>query len=288
LTYNYTGASCCPAVGPELYIGAGQGFFVQMKEGVAGSGSVNFSNALRNGTYDNSSFYKSSVATATSTIEKHRIWLDIVGSNNQSERTLIGYIDGATNGSDSFYDASFSLSNAIGIYSLINEDKNNIQGRSLPFDINDTVPIGINVQTNGTYNIALASVDGLFDAQDIYLEDTTLNIIHDLKQAPYSFTSLLGTFDTRFVLRYTNIALANQSFIANKALAFIKDTKLEIQASSAIKQIELYDISGKLIKTFSPSTMKNSFESDFNFANGAYVIKIKLENDLIYTEKLMN
>jgi hypothetical protein len=287
LTYNYTGASCCPAVGPELYIGAGQGFFVQMIEGLAGNTNVTFNNGLRSGTYDNSSFYKSSVSTVT-TSNKHRIWLDIVSATNQSERTLIGYVDGATNGPDSFYDASYSISNSLGIYSLINDNKNNIQGRALPFNDQDTVPIGINVISNGTYNIAIGSLDGLFTTQNIYLEDTTLNIVHDLKQSPYSFTSTVGTFNDRFLLKYTSSSLVNQSFTSNKALAFIKDNKLEIQASIAIKQIELYDISGKLIKKYSPIELKNNFESDFNYANGAYVVKIKLENDLILTEKLMN
>ena len=158
----------------------------------------------------------------------------------------------------------------------------------MPFDINDTVPIGVNIASNGTYNIALANLDGLFENQDIYLEDTTLNIIHDLKQSPYSFTSSVGTFDTRFILRYTNSALTTQSYTATKALAFIKDNKLEIQASSSIKLIELFDISGKLIKTYSPATMKNNFESDFSFANGSYVVKVKLEDDSIFIDKLLN
>jgi len=109
-----------------------------------------------------------------------------------------------------------------------------------------------------------------------------------LKQSPYSFTSSIGTFDTRFILRYTNSSLTNESFTSTKALAFIKDSKLEIQASSSIKQIELFDISGKLITTYSPATMKNNFESDFNFANGAYIVKVKLENDSIFIDKLLN
>lgn len=289
LTYNYLGASCCPAVGPELYIGAAQGFFVQMKEGPAGTTNLTFNNGLRSGTYDNSSFYKSNTSnTTTNTIEKHRIWLDIVSSNNQSERTLIGYADGATNGHDSFYDASYSISNTLAIYSLVNDEKSNIQGRALPFDVNDIVPIGVNIAANGTYNIAVGSLDGLFTSQEVYLEDKTLNIIHDLKQAPYSFAATTGTFDNRFVLRYTNNGLSNNSFSVNKAVAFIKNNKLEVQASNSIKQIELFDISGKLIKIYSPSIMKNTFESDFNFETGAYIIKVKLENDLIYTEKLMN
>jgi hypothetical protein len=289
LTYNYLGASCCPAVGPELYIGAAQGFFVQMKEGPAGTTNITFNNGLRSGTYDNSSFYKSNVSnTTTNTIEKHRVWLDIVSSNNQSERTLIGYADGATNGHDSFYDASYSISNSLAIYSLVNDEKSNIQGRALPFDVNDTVPIGVNIAANGTYNIAIGSLDGLFTSQEVYLEDKTLNIIHDLKQAPHSFAATTGTFDNRFVLRYTNNGLSTISFSVNKAVAFIKNNKLEVQASNSIKQIELFDISGKLIKIYSPSIMKNTFESDFNFETGAYIIKVKLENDLIYTEKLMN
>ncbi len=288
LTYNFTGTTAGPVVVDELFIGAGQGFFVQMLDGLAGSANVNFNNILRSSTYDNSIFYKSNSASSNTTIEKNRIWLDIINSNNQSERTLIGYVDGATNSKDNLYDASYNVSNSIAIYSLIDNDKMNIQGRALPFNINDVVPIGININTSGTCNIAIGAVDGLFNDQNIYIEDTYLNIIHDLKQSPYSFLSTVGIFNDRFKLRYTNSNLSNSTFDNINTIAFIANNKLKIQASESISKIDLYDISGKLIKIYESKNAASSFfESDFDFANGAYCISVKLSNGVIFKQKVL-
>ena len=65
-----------------------------------------------------------------------------------------------------------------------------IQGRQLPFDPEDQVPLGINIPENGNYTIAISAVDGMFENstdQDIFLEDTYTGIIHDLRNSPYSF-----------------------------------------------------------------------------------------------------
>jgi len=290
-TYNFTGSSCCPAADADLYIAAGQGFFVQMNEGPAATATVSFNNNLRSDTFDNSNFYKSSAnnnSTLDLNIERNRIWLDIVGANNQSERTLVGYVAGATQENDNFFDASYSVSNTLAIYSLIGSDKINIQGRALPFDETDTVNLGINAPSIGTFSIAIAAVDGLFDNQNIYLEDTFLNVIHDLKQAPYTFSTATGMFNDRFKLRYTNSTLANSTFNSVKSVVFIKDSQLNIQSAENISQIEIYDISGKKVKVYSPKTSSKTFTADFSFENGAYIAKITLENGLSFSQKVIN
>jgi hypothetical protein len=40
-----------------------------------------------------------------------------------------------------------------------------------------------------------------------YFRDKTLNTIHDLRQSPYIFTAVNGTYNNRFLLRYTNTTL---------------------------------------------------------------------------------
>ena len=89
-----------------------------------------------------------------------------------------------------------------------------IQGRPLPFDDSDLVPLGVHLNIAGNYKIAISFADGLFvdNSSHIYLEDKLLGIIHDLRQAPYDFTSATGTFDTRFILRYTNQTLGDTEF----------------------------------------------------------------------------
>ena len=78
-------------------------------------------------------------------------------------------------------------------YSLIENDIMTIQGRALPFDANDKVPMGFKTSVSGNFTIALAEVDGVFDAnQNIYLEDKELGIIHDLKLNLHIFVYILN------------------------------------------------------------------------------------------------
>jgi hypothetical protein len=57
--------------------------------------------------------------------------------------------------------------------------------------------------------------------QNIYLEDRLLNVIHDLKQSPYSFNTFIGKVRYRFELRYTTNLLATDNFSsAGNALLF--------------------------------------------------------------------
>ena len=126
--------------------------------------------------------------------------IDIVNINAVSDRTLIGYVDEATNEKDRLYDAVTSVGTSMKIYTLLENDRMTIQGRVLPFDEGDSVNLGINIPSEGTYTIAIAAIDGLFLGQDIFLKDNNQAITHNIKEAPYVFSSVSGTFDDRFKL----------------------------------------------------------------------------------------
>jgi hypothetical protein len=171
-----------------------------------------FNNDLRRdvptgNTYNNTQFFRTADASASATkeSEKHRIWFDLVTPSGVSSRGLLGYVEDATNQHDRLYDAFSNEKLSFNIFSLIDEERMLIQGRKLPFDVNDKVNIGLSIPQDGLYKIALGSVDGLFtdSKQNIYVEDKLLNIIFNLKDAPYSFMGNKGTTLDRFVLRYT-------------------------------------------------------------------------------------
>ena len=287
LTYNFTGSNCCPTADADLFIGAGQGFFVQMKDGPEGTADVIFTNGLRDTSYSNATFFRNGAAAPNvQTLERNRIWLDVVNAVGQSERTLIGYIEGATNGLDSFYDAQIPLPNALSIYAQVGATKTSIQGRALPFDQNDQVAIGFNAPTAGNYSLAIGATDGLFDAQNIYLEDTELGIIHDLKQAPYQFSAAAGNNTTRFVLRYTNSALGVGQFTTDEVVVSMNNHQLHVAAPSTISHIQLIDLSGKIILDSAINDVE--FNQTVQAASGVYIAKIQLENGQIISKKIVN
>lgn len=289
IVYNGTGTVSGPA-GFNGYIAGGQAFFVLMNEGTAATSTVQFTNLMRSRTYDNSQFYKNSGPANNVGEEKSRIWVDLVNSNQQSVRTLIGYVDGATIGRDRVFDAFAPMASSQGIYSLVDNEHLLIQGRPTPFDENDTVHLGVTIPQSGEYKVAIAATDGLFvENQNIYLEDKVLGIIHDLKSAPYSFLADAGTFNDRFILRYTTTTLSNPEFdLSNTVLIVANESNVIVRsANENISSIEVYDLLGRRILT---KKNENSTEVSFakqNIKNQAVIVKVKLENGEVVTKKIV-
>jgi len=277
-----TQAAASGGATPSGFIAAGQGFFAK-STGTAPSGdNVTFRNTMRV-SGNNNQFFR------TMETEKHRVWLNLVNSAGTLNQILVGYTQGATMGWDRDFDGARISETGLTLYSIIPEQHLVIQGRPLPFDANDQVALGYKTQANDTYSLRIDHLDGLFEGQDIFIEDKLLNLIHDLKQSPYVFTSAAGTFNDRFVLRYTNNALGvSQPQLSDAVVAMATNGKLTIQASEPIKHIFVYDIAGKLIRTYNPAMVRNYFEHDFNYSDGVYMLKIRMQNGVIATQKLMN
>ena len=277
--------------GPSFngYIAGGQGFFVLMNDGVAASSTINFKNSMRNKSYANNQFFRTS---ETGEEEKSRIWLDLLDSNNVPVRTAIGYVPNATNGLDRLYDAYKNIANETNIYSLEANETLIIQGRSLPFSTSDTVPIGIRIMQAGTYKIAIGALDGLFSetTQNILLEDKQLGTIHDLRQNPYTFTTQVGIINDRFVLRYDRNALSNPDFedIESNVVVSTRNKEMTIASSiENIQQVTVYDVLGR--ELFDAKKIENKLFTIANvsISQQALIIKIKLENGKMFTRKVV-
>ena len=292
LTYNFTGTSCCPAAGADLFIGSGQGFFVQMVDGPTASDNVSFNNNLRSTSYTNSNFYRlansNSAESYVDSMERNRIWLDIVNSSSRSDRTLFGYIQDATMAEDSFFDCLTQNTGDLRIYSLINDKKYIIQGRALPFDINDEVPIGVNVPTTGNYSIGLAGVDGLFNEQNIYLKDLLLNTTHDLKSAPYQFTANAGNYNDRFRVVYLTSTLGNTDLDYNNEIKVITNESLSVNSSHQIMQsVIVYNVLGQEIDRYENANSNFLTLSNVRKNNTTLLLKIKLDNGITTVRKVI-
>jgi len=149
--------------------------------------------------------YKNSRVSKSDADERNRIWLNLTNAGGAFKQSLVGYVTGATNGLDKLYDGvSLDTNPYIDFYS-INGGKNlTIQGRGLPFVITDEVPFGYKTTIAGAFEISLDHVDGFFVTQDIFLKDLTTGVIHNLKNGSYSFTTLEGRFNDRFLLLYVD------------------------------------------------------------------------------------
>jgi len=171
---------------------------------------------------------------------------------------------------------------------LINSDKFLIQGRQLPFDVYDEVPIGVHLQNSGSYDIGIGGLDGIFTTQNIYLKDKELDIIHDLKVAPYRFSAQSGTINNRFKIVYLNGALNNNDLSFNNNIAVITNENIVIRSSNEkLHSITVFDVLGRNLGVYkdinsTEFTIKNLLKN-----NTALFLQIKLENGAIKNEKII-
>lgn len=271
---------------PNGFIGAGQGFFVKG----LGNGNAVFKNSMRV-TGNNNVFFRPAnpYASTPTEFESHRIWLNMADTQGSFSQILVGYAEGATNELDRGFDGETFNVNAVSLYSVNSGKVLGIQGRALPFNDTDTVQLGYSSTVARAFTIGIDRVDGLFENQNIYLEDKQLNVIHDLKESAYTFNAQPGADNDRFVLRYTSSSLGTgHNDASTGVLAYVQHQKLVVKASQDIEEVAVFDISGKLVTVFTPDQNSTSLQADFNAAQGVYFAKIKLANGGLATVKLVN
>jgi hypothetical protein len=293
---------------PTGFIAAGQSFHATGKTGVI-NGTVIFNNDMRvattaGATGNNVQFFRMGNKTKTA-IEKSRIWLNMSNTKGEFRQTLLGYITGATNQIDKAFDGVSYSASAIDFYSICESENLVIQGRSLPFDTSDKVPLGYSSTINGNFSISIGQTDGLFTDQDIFLEDKVTGMTQNLKNGSYNFTTVIGTFNDRFVLKYsngatfkTNLLSSNTGTFNNSASGFdaksnavivsVKNKQIKIKANQeTLDKVFVYDLLGKLIYQKAnignnEFVIKNLFTSQT-----ILIVKTILKNSEITTDKII-
>ncbi|MHC0446627.1 glycine-rich domain-containing protein [Flavobacterium sp. 3-218] len=269
------------------YVGAGQSFFATPTVN-----EIKFNNALRKGSTDNTQFYKTA---KTNKIEKNRLWLNIANTEGVFKQLLIGYMDGATNHNDLSYDAETMNSNSYIDFYTINESTNlTIQGRALPFDNTEVIPLGyrtgVDDKGDRNFTISIDHADGFFDTQEVYLEDKVTGKIIDLRKENYTFFSAATTNTTRFVLRYTNKTLGTGDFenLENSVLVSVKDKAVKITSSKeTIKEVNIYNVGAQQLYSNNKVNASELQITNLHSSDQVILVKITLENGHTFTKKVV-
>ncbi|MFV5694406.1 T9SS sorting signal type C domain-containing protein [Flavobacterium sp. LB3P122] len=274
---------------PDGKIASSQAFFVTS---ISGNGAAVFNNSMRV-IGNNTNFFKSNSIKKNYglNIKKDRVWLDLTNSRGAFKQILIGYIEGATNDYEPGFDGeSFDGNAYINFYS-INQDKNLvIQGRALPFRKTDIVPLGYSTTIEGVFTINIDAVDGLLSSQSILIEDKLNSTIFDLKSGSYTFNTKIGTFNNRFVLRYTDKTLATDEFEIenNSVLVSNKNKLIQVNSSSdIIDKVIIYDLSGR--KIYQKNNINNLYFSVSNLVLNQQILMLKIvfKDGKIFSKKVL-
>ncbi|HRA71383.1 MAG TPA: T9SS sorting signal type C domain-containing protein [Flavobacterium sp.] len=265
---------------PKGIIQSGQGFFV---EALNSATTVVFNNGQRTAVNTNQ-FFK------TKAIERNTIWLNATNTTGAFSQMAVGYITDATLGVDEF-DGKHYNDGAIALNSFLDNTDYVIQGRPLPFDGADVVPLSFKATNAGDYTIAIDHVDGLFtSSQDIILKDSDNGIETNLKLNSYTFSAPAGRTNSRFSLKYQKtLGIATATFDENSVVVFQNQGKINIKLNvSSIDNVKLYDIRGRLlVEKTKVNANETSIESS-KYANQVLIVKITSTDDKVLSKKIVN
>ena len=274
----YTATGGTPAengtVNPDSHIKVGQGFIVK-----ATTGSITFTNAIRNdGTGDSSFINKGKNSKAVI----DRYWLTLSTPALSSNTILIGYPEGATNGYDPQFDAEQLGQSTNSFYSVLEDKKLVIQGRQKPMEISDVVPLGLKGSATGQYKISLIKKNGIFDgAQKVYLRDKQNKTVTNLSEGNYTFSSESGIIENRFEIIYVDEVLADTEVKTGELAVYRNGDLFEIKSSQKkISDVEVYDVSGKLLIKVTPNQNHVSINNN-SLVNGIYILKIYRSGEIV-------
>src|SRR5690554_569056 len=288
--YQFEGFATYNAVGqvgnsptsqiPTAMIASGQGFFITGNA----NGTAVFKNNHRVVGNNNNLFNKLK--------NKHRFWVNLESDKGYFGQTLVGYMDDASNGKDKDIDAALLESSQarIQVYSLLDEEKVIIQGRALPFDTEDSFPLGYIVKEAGTYAITLGNYEGLFaEEQDIFLKDNLLNTIHNLKEGKYEFITEEGTFDNRFKIVYKKSSQEETSsfLIDDSWVVYNKEGQLHINSVLDMKKVSVFDMLGRLVYEAENIYSQSHTISEIHNQQ-VLIVKVSFENNHNSTKKIKN
>ena len=251
--YNFSGGigAGTPVPGannstPNGMIAAGQAFMI--KGVIEGTTTATFTNSMRE-VGSNSQFFR---LNNNEDLDRNRLWLELKNNEGAYKQILVGYVENATDGLDNGFDGEvLEAGNSASFYSILDTKNLAIQGRSLNFNLEDQIRLGFKTTAASALEINLSDFDGLFVNQDVFIEDLMFNVIHNLKESPYLFSSEIGTFDSRFILRFTSSTLGNsESDLNSNSIVIYKNAEQKINVNSGVKKmksVQVFDVIGRLL-----------------------------------------
>lgn len=264
---------------PNGVIQVGQGFIAK-----TAANAIVFNNSMRVANNDGQFFRQAAM-------ERHRIWVNMTSADGIFSQAMVAYMSGATQGVDAAIDGLYFNDSEIALTSLINGQEYAVQGRALPFDGLDVVPMGFKVINAGTYSIGLDHADGLFaDAnQAVILRDLQTGAEFDLRTGNYSFTTEAGVFHNRFEIVYqTTLAVQHPSAVASDLIVYRKAQQAVVQTQTQqIVKTELFDILGKQLSARIWNNLRE-VRVDLPAANQVLIVKATLANGTTVSRKLVN
>jgi hypothetical protein len=199
--------------------------------------------------------------------------------NGFSDEIIIAFHSNSTEAFDLAYDAYKLFSSNADIPQLYTTllPNTDLSVNVLPtLSENFYIPIGFKVEKSGTYTISAEGFESFDESTKFYLEDLDLNILTDLEESSYEFTSGSTNSSGRFLLHMqaTEVSVSDYNWDNNYQI-YSNGQAIYISANKINKNsyVVVYDILGKEI--YKNNLSKNNLQKiENNFTSGMYIVKI--------------
>ena len=283
---------------PSRYIPVGQGFLIY---GSATGGTVTFDNNQRGFIKETNAssnvLFRNTNQSSVSIIDRSfdnsedaivdnnnfsKIRLGFNSVNNYHRQILLGFMNEfATEGFDLGYDATQLDSQPNDFYFAIPGLNLVIEGVDA-FNTSKILPLTVKNGLVGNVQFTLDATENFDENQNIYIYDSETNIYHDIRSGNFAIDLPIGTFDTRFSLRFTNAALGVNDFDLNKEILVTftnNDNMITINNNlldATVQSVNLFNMLGQSIRTWD---VKNNNQSKIqipvnNVSTGTYIVKV--------------
>lgn len=268
------------ALTPTKNIRLGQGFIVQVKDAMTTTSptvsyDLFFDNTIR--TNESGVFYNN-----PKTSDINRFWLRYISPDDMVNTVLLAYLPGSTTGYDGDYDAElFSIGND-SFYSVLDNKKLQIESRG-NFDARDVVPMGTKSSRNGQFRIEIENPEGIFaNGQAVYIKDRLLQTYTNLQNGPYVYDATTGLTEGRFEIVYLPETTLGTGEAQSNPITVYRDGDHFVVRSALtnVKEVEVYDMSGRLIQKVKGQQKQAIIPGDL-LVNGAYVLKITTTDQVV-------
>jgi hypothetical protein len=278
-TYNWLSHTGQGTPVGQQYVPAMQAFWVHLAAGQT-TGTLDMSLASR--VHNSQPFYKKT-STNVFRMEAHR--------STFSDEMVVGFFPAALDTYEG-YDSQKMFSTDVNypqVYSLTSDNFNvAINGESLLAASEDrVVAVGFKTGIAGQHSLVATNLADFDPSISVYLEDTQLSILQDLRSNnTYSFSSGITDDITRFKLHFGTLTTTSISNLASNSAVTIYENNNSIYVNThdaGAGLIEIYDMLGKQI--MSQQLVKGLNVLQPKVVNGIYIVKVLTDGKSI-TQKV--
>ena len=206
----------------------------------------------------------------------------VLGFDPNATDNIDHAMDAKTSNNTNPNDISFAVANDNCVINIIN------------FDINKKVPLVLKNAAQADFKIKIQEMLNFYDADHVYVHDKDNDTYHEITTTDsYDVTMPAGENRTRFEITFTAtsalstdvITLHDFDILQNN---FTKNLVINNPKSIALKEISIYDISGKLI--FNKSKLGNDKTYQFstsNFSDAIYAVRIGTDDGQVQGKKIL-